>query len=177
MVQGESMLNNTEYNNVLIRVLPVGVEAPKYDAEMPKSRRKNAPKHEIEEFEECEELKFVEEDMVELVEMVVEQEVQIVLTCFNGSLTLSGNLRAINEVMQWLARLGVESTKDIKISDDAFNIYCDCNDGSYRYFRGDFMHKEPARCFGLVEVEPIEDGGRVWRDFSDFDVVATFNLF
>jgi len=173
------MLNNTECNNVLIRVLPVGVEAPKYDVEMPKSRRKNAPKHEEEieleevEVEECEELEFID-DYVE--EEVVEHEAQISLTCFNGSLTLGGTLRAINEVMQWLARLGVENTKDIKLGDDAFNIYGDCNDGSYRYFRGDFMHKDPARCFGLVEVEPIEDGGRVWRDFTDFDVKATFNL-
>lgn len=182
------MLNNTEYNNVRICVLPVGVEAPDYSKgyNLPKSHRKYAPKcresyeEEVEDEEvvDFDESEVVEEEVLELKEVEeVTDKVTVTLVCFNGMLTLSGNFMSITEVMSWFRELGAKSSKDITLSDDGiFNIHGDSNDGSYRYFRGDFMHKDPARCFGLVEVEPIEDGGRVWRDFTDFDVKATFNL-
>ena len=171
MDEEKTMLNNSEHDNIMIKVLPVGVEAPDYckGRNLHKSHRKNAPK-----YEEVEEMIELEDNISE--EVTTTQEVTLTIECFNGSITVSGNLMKVNEVMQWLSRLGLESSKDIKIVDDAFNISGDYNDGNYRYSRGDFMHKDPARCFGLVEVEPIEDGGRVWRDFADFDVNATFNL-
>ena len=169
------MLNGTEYNNVRIQVLPVGVEAPDYSKDIPKSHRKNAPK--CSEVEEVEIVELEDDDEVVEFEETDSLEIAVSIDCRNGYLTLRGKFYDVNETMTWLASLGTKSSKDIMLGDGMFHVFGDDNDGSYRYFRGDFMHKTPARCFGLVEVEPMEDGGCVWRDFSDFEVEATFNLF
>lgn len=155
------MLNKTEYNGIMICVLPVGIEAPKYG--MPKMlRRKFAPKREVVETNEIR---------------------QTTIRCNNGVIHIKGLRDKCVEVEEWLKMFGITSFsgihKDENITIDecgAFHIFGDENDGNYRYFRGDFMHGSPHKCFGLVEVEPMEDGGKVWRDFSDFDVEVTFNV-
>ena len=156
------MLNRTEHNNTVICVLPVGVEPPKYN-EFPKSSRKRAPKSHTD---------------INLDEMR-----QTSIRCNNGVIHIKGSRDKCLEVMEWLEMFGVKifsrTHKDNNITIDEsgiFHVFGDDNDGSYRYYRGDFMNKKPYKCFGLVEVEPVEDGGRVWRDFSDFDVEFTFNL-
>jgi hypothetical protein len=172
------------------------------------SHRKNAPKvrEEVEldlvdELDEClDEVSEETEEVVEFEEIIefedfdeewYEKEypkdvfVEKTIRCANGTMTIKCSEYQFNEIHTWFYDLGAF----VDYSDDTFNaieldesgifhIFGDDNDGNYRYFRGDFMHKIPARCFGLVEVEPLEDGGQVWRDFSDFDEVeVTFNLY
>lgn len=185
------MLNNRECNNIMVKVLPVGVKAPDYckGTNLPKSHKKCAPKYEEvfkEEILETEDV--VEKEAIEFEEVVIENEeiievdevevfdVSTTIQCSNGCIEIAGSLASVNEVLNWLAILGARKTSSIELSGDCFHIFGDMNDG-YRYFRGDFMHKEPEKCLGLVEVEPDEDGGRVWRDFADFDgIKVSINL-
>jgi hypothetical protein len=156
------MLNKTEYNGVYISMLPLGVKPTKYN-KLHKSSRKNAPKREV----------------VETNEMR-----QTTIHCNNGTIHIKGERDKCVEVAEWLKMFGITSFSHIHKNENitidesgVFHIFGDENDGNYRYFRGDFMHKEPYKCFGLVEVEPMEDGGQVWRDFSDFDVEVTFKVY
>lgn len=156
------MHNKSEYNETVICVLPVGIEPPKYG--VPKmSRKKFAPK------------RYHNEEAIEFR--------QTSIRCDNGVIHIKGERSKCIEVEEWLKMFGVDSFsgkhKDENITLDesgAFHIFGDENDGNYRYFRGDFMHKDPYKCLGLIEVEPMEDGGQVWRDFSDFDVEVTFKM-
>lgn len=188
MVQGVNMLNNREHNNIIVKVLPVGVEAPDYckGTNLPKSHKKCAPKYAEEIIEEetiIEDETSIEDEIIEFDEVVEDDEVlekvfdvSTIIQCSNGYIEIAGSLASVNEVLNWLAILGARKTSSIELSGDCFHVFGDMNEG-YRYFRGDFMHKEPEKCLGLVEVEPDEDGGRVWRDFADFDdIKVSINL-
>lgn len=105
------------------------------------------------------------------------------IRCNNGVICIKGARDKCLELMKWLEMFGVKTFsrkhEDYNITLDEsgiFHIFGDENDGNYYYIQGDFGHKTPYKNIGLVEVEPFEDGGRVWRDFRDFDVEVTFNL-
>ena len=59
-------------------------------------------------------------------------------------------------------------------------IYGDKNDGFYEsrgYGKNYYIvHPDSAKCLGVVEVEPEEDGGFVWRNFDDFEVDVDFEM-
>lgn len=109
---------------------------------------------------------------------------QTSIRCNNGIIHIKGERYNCEKVMEWLEMFGVKTFsqrhKDYDITLDesgVFHIFGDDNDGSYRYFRGSFMNKVPYKCFNIVEVEPLEDGGRVWRNFDDFDVDVKFTMY
>ena len=176
------MLNKTEYNGVVICVLPIGVEAPS-NGSFPKSSRKKAPKSKVSKKEEVVEFEDLDDEWYEK-EYPKDVFVEETIKCENGTMTIKCSKYQLNEIHTWLYKLGAfvgysDDTFAIELDESGiFHIFGDNNDSNYRYFRGDFMHKTPEKCFGLVEVEPLEDGGQVWRDFSDFDEVdVTFNLY
>lgn len=106
---------------------------------------------------------------------------QTSIRCNNGIIRIKGNRYNCEKIMEWLDMFGIKTFsrihKDYDITLDEsgmFHIFDDINDGNYSYIHGNFIHKNPYKNIGLVDVEPLEDGGRVWRDLSDFNVEVTF---
>ena len=153
------MLNNSEHNNVMVKVLPVGVEAPDYSKDRKSSARST----------------ISSESFSEIVEDEVVRNTSITIECLNGYIALTGKYEKVCEVFSWLKRLGVHSPNDICIMNDAFHIGYDINDNNYGYTYEDgqayVYHAAPEKCMGIVRIEPDNDGGRVWRNFEDFDEV------
>lgn len=104
------------------------------------------------------------------------------IECVNGWMTITGEERYVQEVYEWLVRLadGAENITNNIMLDESYIfsfIYGDKNDGEYILIDGNFVHKYAAQTLGVVDVEPLEDGGYVWRNFEDFDEVdVTFEI-
>lgn len=109
---------------------------------------------------------------------------QTSIRCNNGVICIKGTRDKCAEVMEWLEMFNI-STFSHKHKDEPiilnesgmFHIFGDDNDGNYRYCRGDFMHKDSHKNKGIVDVETMEDGGQVWRDFRDFEVEVTYKMY
>lgn len=79
--------------------------------------------------------------------------------------------------------LGKGQVKNNIMVDDKAEIFSFCygdkNDGRYEsvgYGKNYYIrHHIPAKCFGIVEVEPLEEGGYVWRNFEDFEVDVEYH--
>lgn len=103
--------------------------------------------------------------------------VEMPIECVNGVIMLRGTEYNLLEVVDWLMRLGKgQVTNNIMIDESETFSFCygDKNDGHYIILDGNFVHGAPTKTFGVVDVEPLEDGGFVWRNFEDFDVEADF---
>lgn len=102
---------------------------------------------------------------------------EVCIECVNGAIVLRGEEYDVNEACEWLKILGEGEVKNnIMVDESGIFSFCygDKNDGDYIILDGNFVHSTPARTFGVVDVEPLEDGGYVWRNFEDFDVEAEY---
>lgn len=99
------------------------------------------------------------------------------LQCDNGHIEIIGHPYYIKDCRNWLVQLGAFTQKvHMNLLYGLFHIFGDINDGRYVILDGEWVHSTPLKTIGAMDVEPDEDGGRVWRSFDNHEVSAVFHL-